>query len=71
MTADEMFKVLGYEKVEENKSFIIYEVGTSQIRFVLKLKKFRVCDDLDIFKYTSMEELQAINKKCEEMGWLK
>lgn len=73
-TADEMFEELGYEK-ENNSNYIceFYKYGTFNfiddddiifIKFDMK--------DKDFWKSTSitMQELQAINKKCEELGWI-
>ena len=75
--ADEMFKKLGYEKVE-NEQNIIFEKGVSTRNRIIfaRFKKTVSCifidedyewnDSLDI----TMEELQAINKKCQELGWI-
>lgn len=77
-TADEMFKELGYEKKEE-KSYIRYNnfgnIGFGEvIDFDLKNKKFRLtnktCQGNTHFRYGTMQELQAINKKCQELGWI-
>ena len=44
------------------------------IDFDLKNKKFRLtnktCQGNTHFRYGTMQELQAINKKCEELGWI-
>lgn len=74
MSAKEMFEKLGYEE----------EHHISYIKFIKKLEQ-NCCDDvkeLQIWFYQSdesfgkiggmitMEELQAINKQAEELGWL-
>lgn len=74
MNANEMFKELGYKK-ELHISYIIY----------FKKIKQNCCDDIkeySIWFYQDsesfekiggliiLEELQAINKKVEELGWL-
>lgn len=77
MSADEMFEKLGYKKRKEQqpkkdeiKEIIIYKNDKiySEIEFwndktIIKVKGY---DSVD---YISIEELQAINKKVEELGW--
>ena len=76
--ADKMFEKLGYIKKEE-KSYIRYNkfgnVGFGEmIDFDLKNKKFRLtnktCQGNTHFRYGTMQELQAINKKVEELRWI-
>ena len=77
-TADEMFKELGYEKPEDT----IFNIE----KFVKTIGKTKYCIAFDYFyrrisvftfedresrKDISMQELQAINKKVEELGWIK
>lgn len=84
-TADEMFEKLGYEKKLEDKyninyikmySFINGDRVREQIRFC-KLDKYVYIENFNydtgvIFgKFLDMEGLQAINKKCQELGWVK
>ena len=75
-TADEMFEELGYRK-NKSKEFIIY--SKKEMRYN-KPKEWEICLDfncLDMYLITknkqifSLEELQAINKKCQELGWVK
>ena len=67
--ADKMFKELGYKKRQKNyKSGTVYEYEHEDLRnidFMCKDKSVKVWN-IGI----SMEELKAINKKCEELGWL-
>lgn len=77
-TADELFEELGYKKIE-NKHYIIFEKGVSTRNRIIfsRLTKTVCCilidedyewnDGMDI----DMQELQAINKKVEELGWEK
>ena len=77
-TADELFERLGYEKLE-NEQHIIFEKGVSTRNRIIfaRFKKTVSCifidedyewnDGIDI----TMQELQAINKKVEELGWIK
>jgi hypothetical protein len=74
-SADEMFEELGYEKVEDiresigfvyfkrEKHFIYNEYP--KIIFHNKIEKLTIQND-----YLTMQELEAINKKCKELGWL-
>lgn len=71
-TADEMFEELGYEK-HSSKSMEIFDLYSPDdghlIRILFNLITKRIvihCDNdaLDI------QELQAINKKCEELKWI-
>lgn len=76
--ADDMFEELGYE-------YIINEMCVSEYRKYFELKRARhiifaidktisVCEEnekaLAVNRdYFNMQELQAINKKVEELGW--
>ena len=67
MNAEEMFGKLGYKKVGLSSSErLVYErfEDDNFFSFDLALKEIGVCDD-----YIAMEELKAINKQCEELGW--
>lgn len=82
-TADETFKELGYKQLEDKYninyikmySFINGDRVREQIRFC-KLDKYVHIENFNydtgvIFgKFLDMEELQAINKKVEELGWI-
>ena len=71
--ADEMFEKLGYKKLEENDYYIEYrKQGKDYSKFI----KFDLMDKSftsfyyvvpDKQAYLSMQELQAINKKVEEL----
>lgn len=65
MNADEMFEELGYEKIHDNKRRIVYSNYLARIVFKIKDQWIDINMNLDIL------ELQAINKKCQELGWLK
>ena len=78
-TADEMFEELGYKKVTEHKQFSMYTKGMMVITFHKEYKDIAINTDTgeEIFGNTiygfteiSLQELQAINKKCQELGWL-
>ena len=73
-TADEMFKKLGYQTLFKDDQIIQYKfVGIymdNEIKFDLKgktvLKEYSTGESQEI----TMQELQAINKKCEELKWI-
>ena len=74
-TADEMFKKLGYQILYKDDKIIQYEFeGTymdNEIKFDLKgktiLKEYSTGESQEI----TIQELQAIYKKCEELKWIK
>ena len=84
MTADEMFKELGYKRKYGSENLMIYE-KTLETKF--KSKPFRkvigfdlvekeiyvfegyISIEYNLFGNIDMQELQAINKKVEELGW--
>ena len=82
-TADEIFEKLGYEKLEDKYninyikiySFINGDKVREQIKFC-KLDKYVHIENFNydsgvIFgKFLGMGELQAINKKCQELEWV-
>ena len=67
-TADEMFKELGYRKFD----------GLYEIEYISEngnIKFIKAHNLIEIYKhedtdFIDMQELQAINKKCQEKGWL-
>lgn len=75
-SADEMFEELGYEKIDKklNKN-IIFTNGNKKFYFHKVFRKIK-CVEYDneeqVFmqSYFTMQELQAINKKCEELRWI-
>lgn len=74
-TAEEMFKELGYEKNEDIRTDLgcVYHIRVKhyiynefpKIIFHNKFKSISIQKD-----YISIQELQAINKKCQELGWI-
>ena len=68
--ADDMFKELGYEKIE-NKIQITYVKPYENIQFLLNVKKIEYHFlKGSTFLIQTMAELQAINEKVKELGWL-
>lgn len=73
-TADEMFEELGYENMGISYAGDLYfdnKTTDYLIYFYPDTQSFAKdnCSKLEIFDIT-MPELQAINKKCKELGWL-
>ena len=73
-TADEMFEELGYETSEKLKNGIVYlkeeEDEDIEISFI-DYDDYGKTVEVDKFSnLITMQELQAINKKCKELGWL-
>lgn len=75
-TADEMFEELGYEKNVDTPTNFIYQnkKNNKEIRFY----KIYKCVEISLIEFEeyegnsiffTMQELQAINKKVEELGW--
>ena len=59
--ADKMFEELGYKNKFHN--FYEHDFGTT-IEFENRYK------EIQIRGIINTDELQAINKKCEELGWI-
>lgn len=69
MTADEIFKELGYEIQETNSNIFIGIDGVCfDVVFVFRKKDMA----LTIYKQNlSIREIKLINQKCKELGWFK
>lgn len=83
MSADKMFEELGYAKedltvshrvIKYTKDSDIIKFYSRNIVFYLDEHTMGACyEDMDRFPKAdiTMQELQAINKKCKEMGWIR
>ena len=81
-TADEMFSELGFEKEIESTFGINYKNKNDNINFIKGIKgsnlvsctRYVFIEDEGVHIQNSfpinMQELQAINKKCKELGWI-
>ena len=68
-TADEMFEELGYSKIYDNEDILeLYDKKNFNKKIVF-YKNWKEVAKLYTFEI-SMQELQAINKKCKELNWL-
>ena len=76
MSAKEMFEKLGYKETENDIYFLKYYKicklhHDKEIKFHKLDKTFCVKDDYGtLYRWIDLEELQAINKQVEELGWL-
>ena len=70
--ADEMFGKLGYVKIRDDERFIKYKKFYKNDNIVMdkETKDFIKNFDSEYWEAVTMEELQAINEKCREMGWI-
>jgi hypothetical protein len=68
--ADKMFEKLGYIKLSDD----YYENGDISITFnadeTIVKEECHSCINAYVSKTITMQELQAINEKCKELGWL-
>lgn len=86
MSAEEMFEELGYKLVKHETYMFYYKdilnhedeedhendmYITIAIEFSFKEKKVMKTYDDDYGEYITLEELKAINKQVEELGWNK
>lgn len=72
MSADEMFEKLEYEKKKGYLNIQLYKNKNdyAEIIFDLRDKAIRASNDENEAIYFNVKELQAINKKCQELGWI-
>lgn len=68
ITAKEMFEKLGYT-YNKWADYIRYDRGDDRILFWLSDQTYAVEYYVSAM-YVEMAELKAINKQCEELGWL-
>lgn len=70
--ADNIFEKLGYTKHEDERSvYYKYKKFGNMIDFNLRSKEIHFhSDGIDTIGSITLQELKAINKKCEELGWL-
>lgn len=76
MTAKEMFEELGYSLVE-NSLGLKYQKLVADMLWVIYFDiRFEylttgiINDEYETYHILDMDELKAINKQCEELGWL-
>ena len=67
--ADKMFMELGYKKVDNGEQ-VFYVKSDKEIKFNKWLRCICSIDSNYKWQYIDMQELKAINKKCEELRWI-
>lgn len=63
--ADDMFEKLGY-RIEYEDEITFTFSNREYARYITFIKETKT---LMLSSNITMQELQAINKKCEELGW--
>ncbi|MGM9881593.1 MAG: hypothetical protein ACI31S_01975 [Bacilli bacterium] len=73
MSTKEMFEELGYEYFNNGLriSYNNFEKECKLIEFQLDKKKMILADDSEEIVELSIQEIKAINKQIEELGWNK
>ena len=72
--ADKLFEELGYKAIEMNVIDLLFEYTKEDMQERISFYKSK--EVAKTFKYANnssqitMQELQAIYKKCEELGWI-
>lgn len=73
-SADFLFEKLGYKKYESSEKIKYIFEGTDTIVFEKKQKTLTIYiwndGARELVKTINNKELQAINEKCKELGWL-
>ena len=75
-TADKMFEKLGYKKYDALQScrYVRYcDIVNGEKEYIIFSKNQTVRFQYlytQVSKSITMQELQAINKKCQELGWI-
>lgn len=69
--ADEMFEELGYvEKFKNHCEDLMFRKDSSR-QMGKTIKFYNMKKTIEIYPFSiSMQELQAINEKCRELGWI-
>lgn len=70
-TAKEMFEALGYGLVRNDEKYITYVDVLNEDLYISFSKEYKVVSGTPTYDYfLNMSILKAINKQCEELGWL-
>ena len=67
--ADKMFEEIEFVKIIDNEEFVEYEHIRNPFKIITFIKDCKRIN-IDRIKYLGKKRLQAINKKCKELGWL-
>lgn len=69
MSAEEMFKKNNLIKTEDNEEYIKYELISDIWRYYIVFEKKYKTINFNMYEVINMQELEAINKQVEELGW--
>lgn len=69
MSAEEMFKKNNLFKKIDNEEYIEYELISDIWRYYIVFDKKYKTINFNMYEVINMQELQAINKQVEELGW--
>ena len=69
MSAEEMFKKNDLIKTKDNEEYIKYELISDIWRYYIVFDKKYKTINFNMYEVINMQELQAINKQVEELGW--
>lgn len=73
VTAKKMFESLGYTLIRSDNCFISYEKNKidALIRFAFVMKDKKFYSEYNVVAHDiTMDELKAVNKQIEELGWI-
>lgn len=70
MSADEMFEELGYTYIDRLKNGIEYFDEEDESIGLFDYESYGKRITHSRFEGISIQELQAINEKCKELGWI-
>lgn len=69
--ADKMFEELGYGIVNNNLILVYERQQEYSVKdYICFYLESKIIETQKFYCGITMQELQAINKKCEEMGWI-
>lgn len=68
--ADRLFEELSYKKYEYLEHTDYFQEKTDKIISFRNNKEIATFNTYDGFEAITMQELQAINIKCKELGWI-
>ena len=69
MSAEEMFKKNDLIKTKDNEEYIKYELISDIWSYYIVFEKKYKTINFNMYEVINMQELQAINKQVEELGW--
>lgn len=70
MKAREMFENYGYKLIQDDCNWLIYDFEKKfKIMFYKPQQNFKIECLESIYNTIDVEELKAINKQIEELGW--